>query len=122
MPVNTWLNLLLFMALLLALSLYGLAASGQFPNEHRSQSLRSAFGGSVLFGSIIVSAICLVAGLIFVWRTVPWYAAVIGGGLVILAAPILLRPFSDAFVNGPSALLVFSGIAVATALAMLHFS
>lgn len=122
MSVHAWLNLILFMALLLALALYGLAASGQFPSEHRAQSLRSPIGNVILFGSMIVSALCLLVGLMFAWRAIPWYAAVIGGGLALLAAPILLRPFPDRFVNGRSALLVFSGIAFGLALALLQIS
>jgi hypothetical protein len=36
-----------------------------------------------------------------------------------LFAPLLLRPLPDSFVNGRAALLVFSAIAAAIALAML---
>jgi hypothetical protein len=42
MPSDAWLPLLLFMALLMALSLHGLAASGHFPHEYRAPALRSA--------------------------------------------------------------------------------
>jgi hypothetical protein len=111
--------LVLFMLLMAAVSLHGLAASGQFPREHRAAALRSAAGAAILFGSIAVAALSLLAGLFFALQTIPWYAAVIGGGMPVLFAPLLLRPLPDAFVNGRAALLLFSAAAAVTALAML---
>jgi hypothetical protein len=111
--------LVLFMLLMAAVSLHGLAASGQFPREHRAAALRSAAGAAILFGSIAVAALSLLAGLFFALQTIPWYAAVIGGGMPVLFAPLLLRPLPDAFVNGRAALLLFSATAAVTALAML---
>jgi hypothetical protein len=102
------------MALLLALSLLGLAASGHFPAEHRAPPLRSVAGRFVLYGSLIVGAICLVAGLAVSWSIVPLYAAVIGGGAMILFAPLVLQTMPDRFVNGYGALLIF-GLAAALA-------
>ena len=119
MTFGAWFDLLLFMALLAAASLYGLAASGQFPREHRAEPLRSAEGAAILFGSMVVTLLALFAGLFFAWRTIPWYAAVIGGGAPVLFAPLLLRPWPDKFVNGRAALLFFSTIAAALALVML---
>jgi len=111
--------LVLFMLLMAAVSLHGLAASGQFPREHRAAALRSAAGAAILFGSIAVAALSLLAGLFFALQTIPWYAAVIGGGMPVLFAPLLLRPLPDTFVNGRAALLLFSATAAVTALAML---
>jgi len=111
--------LVLFMLLMAAVSLHGLAASGQFPREHRAAALRSAAGAAILFGSIAVAALSLLAGLFFALQTIPWYAAVIGGGMPVLFAPLLLRPLPDTFVNGRAALLLFSAAAAVTALAML---
>jgi hypothetical protein len=111
--------LLLFMLLMAAVSLHGLAASGQFPREHRAAALRSAAGAATLFGSIAVAALSLLAGLFFALQTIPWYAAVIGGGMPVLFAPLLLRPLPDTFVNGRAALLLFSATAAVIALAML---
>jgi len=37
---------------------------------------------------------------------------VIGGGGTVLAAPLLLRPFPDSFVNGRGALVTFSGLSL----------
>jgi hypothetical protein len=36
---------------------------------------------------------------------------VIGGGAMVLFAPLLLQPFPDSFVNGRRGLLTFAGIA-----------
>jgi hypothetical protein len=122
MSFDAWFDLLLFMALFAAASLHALTASGQFPREHRAASLQSAAGAAILYGSIIVTLLSLVAALRFAWQTIPCYAAVIGGGAPVLFAPLLLRPLSDPFVNGRAALLSFSAIAAAIALVMLKLS
>jgi hypothetical protein len=119
MSYDAGFDLFLFMALFAAGSLFGLAASGQFPREHRAASLQSVTGAAILFGSIAVVLVSLLAGLLFAGRTIPWYAAVIGGGAPVLFAPLLLRPLPDPFVNGRAALLFFSAIAAAIALVML---
>jgi hypothetical protein len=115
-------ELLLFMALLLMVSMHALAASGHFPREHRSKNLASASGSAVLFGTILLSLACVLAGIFFVQLSVPWYAAIIGGGAMVLVAPLLLQLFSDPFVDGRTSLLVFSGAAgcLACAMALLH--
>src|SRR5258707_14096054 len=109
MSSNAILPLVLFMALLLAVALCGLAASGQFPREHRSPALQSGAGPLILFGSLALALLCLAAGLWLAGRATPWYAIVIGGGAVLLAAPLLLRPLPDAFVTGPGPACAFSG-------------
>jgi hypothetical protein len=114
MSSNAILPLILFMALLLAVALCGLAASGHFPREHRSPALQSGAGPFILFGSLALSLLCLAAGLWLAGRAIPWYAIVIGGGAVLLAAPLLLRPFPDDFVNGRVALIAFSSASLLT--------
>jgi hypothetical protein len=52
------------------------------------------------------------------WRHIPWYAAIIGGGGVILIAPLAMHPLPDRFVDGASALIVFSGASLLLAVAM----
>jgi len=85
----------LFVALVLAASLYGLAASGHFPRSAKAPA--PGVGAPVLFGSIVVVLACAVAGITAALPVVPWYVAVIGGGSAILAAPLVLatvpRPF-----------------------------
>jgi hypothetical protein len=41
-------------------------------------------------------------------KMIPWYAAVIGGGLAILVAPMVLQLFSDRFVDGRASLVSFA--------------
>ena len=116
LPAASIIPLALFAALLLALALFGLAASGQFPSEHRAPAFATGIGAAILYGSIVVAALCLVAGLVSAWRMIPWYAAVIGGGLAILVAPLVLRQFPDRFVDGRGALLAFAGAGAVLAL------
>jgi hypothetical protein len=109
LPEAVWIPLALFTTLLLFVSLHALAASGQFPREHRAPALMSGGGAIVLYGTIAVALISLLAALFAAWRLIPWYAAVIGGGLAILAAPLVLQQFSDRFVDGRTSLVSFAG-------------
>ena len=104
-----WIPLALFTTLLLFVSLHALAASGQFPREHRAPALMSGGGAIVLYGTIAVALISLLAALFAAWWLIPWYAAVIGGGLAILAAPLVLQQFTDRFVDGRTSLVSFAG-------------
>ena len=116
LSTNAVVPLILMMALLLAASLCGLAASGHFPRERRSPSLGSRTGSLILFGSLVLSMISLAVGVTIACRVVPWYAAVIGGGAMVLATPLVLQPLPDRFVDGPGALITFAGASVAIAL------
>ena len=109
LPEAVWIPLALFTTLLLFVSLHALAASGQFPREHRAPTLMSGGGAIVLYGTIAVALISLLAALFAAWRLIPWYAAVIGGGLAILAAPLVLQQFTDRFVDGRVSLVSFAG-------------
>jgi hypothetical protein len=115
-------ELALFMALFLSVSMYALAASGHFPREHRAQMFETGFGRAVLFGTIALSIVCAALGVYFVRASVPWYAAVIGGGAMVLAAPLMLQLFSDRFVDGRTSLLALSGAAIffSGVMALLH--
>jgi hypothetical protein len=109
LPEAVWIPLALFTTLLLFVSLHALAASGQFPREHRAPALMSGGGAIVLYGTIAVALISLLAALVAAWRLIPWYAAVIGGGLAILAAPLVLQRLTDRFVDGRTSLVSFAG-------------
>lgn len=108
MPASAILPLMLFMMLVLTLSLHGLAAAGHFPRERRMPALRSFAGTLILFGSLMIAAVCLAAGLIAAWVRIPWYAAVIGGGAVVLMAPLVLQIFPERFVDSRGALIGFA--------------
>jgi hypothetical protein len=97
-----------FAALVLVAALQGLSASGHFP---RAKDSRSGPGTVVLLGSIALGALSLAPGTVAALVLAPWYAVVIAGGLAVLAAPLVLQLFSDRFVDGHGALLVFAAAA-----------
>jgi len=119
MNSHGWVVLCLLMALLLALSLQGLAASGHFPKAHRAPDLCSKGGAAVLHGSMLVSVASLLIGIVSVWGLVPWYACVIGAGLVLLGTPLLLRLLSDAVVNGRGLLVELAAASAIPALLLV---
>jgi hypothetical protein len=109
-------ELAVFMALVLVLALYGLTVSGHFPVEYRAPALRTAAGQVLLWGTLALSTALTVLVARFAWRHIPLYAAAIGGGAMLLAAPLILRPLPDSFVNGRRGLLFFTGMALCLAL------
>lgn len=109
----------LFMVLMLASSLQGLAVSGHFPRAQRRPALASGCGALILFGSMTIVAVCLVAGIVAALRLFPWYAAVIGGGLAVLAAPPVLQSFPDRFVDGRGAPIAFALASTLPALGLI---
>ena len=68
------------------------------------------------FKTILSVCALTLAAAVFAWQHVPLPAAVIGGGAMVLFAPLLLQPFPDSFVNGRRGLLIFAGIATGLAL------
>ena len=110
-----WLQLAFYMITVELLALYGLAFSGHFPAEFRSAELRSG-AGAMLFWATLGAAVpvAIVAGGIAL-RVLSWPAIVIGGGAVLLAAPLLLRTFPDRFVNGLAGLATFATSALGAA-------
>jgi len=109
-------ELAVFMALVLVLALYALTVSGHFPAEYRAPALKTAGGQVLLWGTLALCAALTVLVARFAWRHVPLYAAAIGGGAMLLAAPLILRPLPDSFVNGRRGLLFFTGLALGLAL------
>jgi len=110
-----WIALVLLMGTVLLAALYGLAASGHFPAEFRPAKLKRGWGALVLWSTMIATGLACAAALVLAWRVLPWYATVIGGGAVLLFAPLLLQPLPDRFVNGRRGLLVFATGAVVLA-------
>ncbi len=106
--LQNWPQLLLFMGATMLIALYGLTVSGHFPAEFRSETLKGSSGAITLWGSIAVATLATGLTLLKGWQTLPWYAVVIGGGAMLLFAPLLLRPLPDNFVNSRRGLLVFS--------------
>jgi hypothetical protein len=117
--INDLVPLALFVALMLAASLYGLAVSGHFPRRQKETAFASAFGATMLFGSVALMIAALAGGIIGALHLTPWYAAIIGGGFALLFAPLVLRGFSDRFVDGRGAPLAFAGLSAGLALLLI---
>ncbi len=115
MSVEMWVILVLFMALVCACSLCGLAASGHCPLERHAAGA-GATNTAVLCGSIAVAVVCGAVGFAVAIGSLPWPAVVIGAGLALLAAPLLLRALPDNIVDGKVAL---GGFAVLAALLVI---
>ena len=109
------LPLTLLTLLMLSAALYSLAALGHFPRAARQQVMLGVTGSIVLWGSVTTVAISVVVAIVAAWWLIPWYSAIIAAGIAVLVAPLVLQYFSDDFVDGRSALLWFSGTALAPA-------
>jgi hypothetical protein len=118
LPFQSLLPLGLLTLLVLAASLYALAALGHFPREARQVAMRGTAGRIVLWGSITAVAISTLVAIIAAWWLIPWYAAIIAAGIAILVAPLVLQYFSDDFVDGRDALLWISGATAAPAIVL----
>src|SRR5262249_16472444 len=101
---------LVFTAQILSFALYLLSASGHFPRHHRAVALASRPGPMILYGTIAIAVVSLLVALLAAWRLIPWYAAVISGGLAILLAPLVLQRFPDHIVDGRVSLIGFAGL------------
>ena len=115
MPLASIVPLAVFVALTLLASLQALSASGHFPKTSRLPPIAQGSGPTVLWASIFLTAVSFVAGLGAAWMLIPWYAAVIGGGVSILLAPLALQVFPDRIVDGKIALVGFAATAVVLA-------
>ena len=110
-----WGSLALFMGTILLVALYGLTASGHFPVEFRPAKLQGGMGRIVLWATMLAAGLAGLSALVRAWSLLPWYVSLIGGGAMLLFAPLLLQPLPDSFVNGRRGLIAFSAGAVALA-------
>ena len=83
-------ELALFSIVSLTVFMFVVVAAGMFPAEHRTSDLRGAAGSALLWISIVAVGAVAVRAVAFAVATLPWYAAVIAGGLMLLAAPFVL--------------------------------
>ena len=113
-----WFALLLFMVAVELLALYGLAFSGHFPAEFRNPKLKRGIGATAFWATLAAAALAAAITLAMALRMLTWPAIVIGGGAMLLAAPLLLRSFSDTFVNGLAGLATFAVSALAIAIVL----
>jgi hypothetical protein len=113
-----WLWLGLFMAGVLAAALYGLAASGHFPAEARSAKFNEPAGATILWATLVATTAAAASMLLQSWWVLPWYIALLGGGAVLLFAPLVLQALPESFVDSRRALLLLSACAVMLAALM----
>lgn len=121
MALIQWGVLAVFAMLVMAAALYGLTASGHFPAEHRADALKSPGGAALLWSTMALSAMTALVALFIAWIALPWYAAVIAGGGVLLMAPLVLQLFPDSFVDGRRGLVTFAAIGAVLSLAVIMF-
>jgi len=103
--------LVLFMGAVLVVAAFIVAVSGHFPAEHRKPALAGPAGTAIIVATSLVVAGSGLLALHLAWRDLPWYAAVLGAGPMILAGPYMLHPLPDRVVNGASILLLLAGLA-----------
>src|SRR5262249_43534880 len=111
MPLASIVPLVVFVALMSLVSLQALSASGHFPKASRLPALAHGSGPVVLWTSIIVTAVSVVAGITAAWMLVPGSGAWTGGGPAILLAPLVLQVFPDRTVDGNPAWYGFAAAA-----------
>ena len=121
MALVQWGALVAFALLVMSAALYGLTASGQFPSEHRAETLKSPGGIVLLWGTMALGVLTAGVALFVAWIALPWTWAVIVGGGVLLMAPLVLQLFPDSFVDGRAGLLTFAGIGAALSFATMIF-
>lgn len=109
----SWPELALFTAAVLVIATFVITVAGQFPSEHRKPGLASPVGVAILWLAIAAVGASGLATIAFAWATLPWYAAVLSAGLMILIAPYILHPLPDWFLNGRTGLVVLAALAVA---------
>src|SRR5690242_17660944 len=100
LPLSSLAPLAVFVVLVLGASLYALAASGHFPRASRRPAMLTQGAAVTIWLSGLVALLAIVGGAIVACQVLPWYAVVIGAGVAILAAPLVLQQCSDAFVDG----------------------
>jgi hypothetical protein len=110
-----WIWLGYFMAGVLVAALYGLTASGHFPAEARSEKFKAGKGVVVLWATLLATGAAAAIMLVQSWWVLPWYLSLLGGGAMLLFAPLLLQSLPDSFVDGRRGLVAFSACSVALA-------
>lgn len=101
----------IFTAMILVIAMFGLSLSGHFPLKNQKPELQDRLGRLVLIGSILVVALAAAKAMGMAIGTLPGPIAILCAGAALLAAPIVLKLFSDAFVDGRRGLIGLAVIA-----------
>jgi hypothetical protein len=121
LPAQSLAPLALFTTLFFVASLFVLATLGHFPRAARNDAMKHGFGPTLLWGTIVIVAVCVVVAIVAAWRFIPWFAALIAGGIAILIAPLALQYFSDEFVDGRRGIAIFAGVDLVLALGLVWY-
>lgn len=112
-----WLPLALFFVTVLTLTLFLITVSTHLPTVDRPPELQGWTGKGPLWGSVAVAGLAVFLTARLAWSVLPGYAVVLAVGGAVLTAPLVLKPFSDRFLDGPAGPVVFAVTALALAVA-----
>lgn len=115
MPLPDWMALALFAAMVLAVALFGLAASAHFPAASRRPSLCGAAGSAILWGTVATTLAATAQAVRLAIDVLPVYAAVIAAGAALLSAPLLLKPLPDTLIDDRAGLILFAALSAVLA-------
>ena len=101
-------QLLVFSSLVLAITLYGLTVAIYFPKHARSETPLDWPMRLLIGVTIPVIALSAVHAFGFALSRLAGPAAIIGAGLAMLLAPVVLKRFSDSVVDGRVGLVAFA--------------
>ena len=113
--------LLLLMATALVSCMFVVVVAGHFPVQSRAEKFTTLSGLLVLWGSICVVVISSLGTVYFSAMALPLYATIIGGGLMVLAAPLAVQPFSNHIVDSKQVLLALAAVSLALCIAAYRF-
>jgi hypothetical protein len=119
MTFGVGVSLAIFAALVLAVSLQLLAATGHFPSAARGAAMKSRPAVLLLWASLAITLTALCTGVLAGSQRLPWQGLIIAGGLALLSAPLILQQCPDRFVDGRAALVTFAAAAAACALVLV---
>lgn len=105
-------ELALFSAVALTVFMFVVVAAGMFPAEHRTSDLRGTAGNALLWMSIAAVGAVAVRAVAFAIETLPWYAAVIAGGSMLLAAPFVLGLLPPALADNRTGIVGLAAVGI----------
>lgn len=94
-----------FIAAATIITLGAILLAGHFPVERLPQPLRSGSSRGLVWLNLLLLAGLLFVALAIAVQRMPWPAAVIGGGLAVLFAPLLFQVLPARWRDGRTGLL-----------------
>ena len=100
--------------------MFVVVVAGHFPVQSRAEKFRSFSGLMVLWGSICIVAISVLGMVYLAVAALPFYAVIIGGGLMVLVAPLAVQPFPNRVVDARVSLVGLAVVSLVLCLAALQ--